>query len=232
MAVTPGVPTAPAADSALPHKYVGGDPSVDFVNTVDWTARGPVDERLDAYPRLTRWAEGAGVISPVLGGALRAGAAADPRAAAAALDEAHALRAALQRAFVAAAAGRPLADALDALDPFVAAAAAHRRLEPAARGGAARWGWRDPAAHLASPLWPVAWRAAELLASDEAARLRVCGAVDCGWMYVDRSRNGLRRWCQMEVCGTRAKSRRRAERRVEGGAEGRAGTGRRPGGSA
>jgi predicted RNA-binding Zn ribbon-like protein len=27
-------------------------------------------------------------------------------------------------------------------------------------------------------------------------------------MYVDRSRNGLRRWCQTEVCGARAKARR------------------------
>jgi predicted RNA-binding Zn ribbon-like protein len=31
-------------------------------------------------------------------------------------------------------------------------------------------------------------------------------------MYVDRSRNGLRRWCQMETCGTREKSRRRYQR--------------------
>ncbi len=35
------------------------------------------------------------------------------------------------------------------------------------------------------------------------------GGDDCGWMYVDRSRNGLRRWCQMRTCGTREKSRRR-----------------------
>jgi predicted RNA-binding Zn ribbon-like protein len=36
-------------------------------------------------------------------------------------------------------------------------------------------------------------------------------------MYVDRSRNGLRRWCQMEVCGTKEKSRQRALRRAEAG---------------
>ncbi|HEV2853834.1 MAG TPA: CGNR zinc finger domain-containing protein [Thermoanaerobaculia bacterium] len=35
---------------------------------------------------------------------------------------------------------------------------------------------------------------------------------DCGWMYVDCSRNGLRRWCEMETCGTLEKSRRRRER--------------------
>ena len=33
--------------------------------------------------------------------------------------------------------------------------------------------------------------------------------ADCGWMFVDRSRNRLRRWCQMETCGTMEKTRRR-----------------------
>ncbi len=217
-------PGAPPADGPpagpprppLPHKYVGGDASVDLVNTVDWTGRGPVDERLDDYARLTHWAEGAGVVAPALGAALRRAARARPGDAEAALAEARALRLALQRVFAAAAAGRPPGAALDRLDPHLAAAAAPRRLAPAAAGAggpAARWAWRDAADDLASPLWPVAWGAAELLASPDAARLRVCGAPDCGWMYVDRSRNGLRRWCQMGVCGTRAKSRRRAAAR-------------------
>ena len=60
-----------------------------------------------------------------------------------------------------------------------------------------------------SPLWPVLRSAGALLASEEADRIRTCAGPDCGWMYVDRSRNGFRRWCQMRTCGTREKSRRR-----------------------
>lgn len=222
MGATHDAPPPASESPELPHKYVGGDPSVDFVNTVDWTARGLVDERLDDYARLTRWAEGAGVVPAPLGAALRDLARARPRAAAAALAAAHAARGVMQRVFASAAAGEPLGALLAALDPHLAAAARRRCLGPlddaaaqgpAAHGAAARWAWRDAGAHLESPLWPVVWHAADLLASDEAARLRVCGAADCGWMYVDRSRNGLRRWCQMEVCGTRAKSRRRTDRR-------------------
>ena len=41
----------------LPFKYVGGDPAVDLVNTVDWTSAGLKDERLGDYQRLTRWAD-------------------------------------------------------------------------------------------------------------------------------------------------------------------------------
>jgi len=80
--------------------------------------------------------------------------------------------------------------------------------------GALRWNWRDAGERLDSVLWPVVRAAGDLLASDESERIRECGGDDCGWMYVDRSRNGLRRWCQMEVCGTKEKSRQRALRRA------------------
>jgi predicted RNA-binding Zn ribbon-like protein len=72
------------------------------------------------------------------------------------------------------------------------------------------WAWRDMDRELESPLWPVVLAAANLLASPDAARLRVCADAACGWFFVDRSRNGLRRWCSMADCGTKAKGRRRA----------------------
>ena len=77
-----------------------------------------------------------------------------------------------------------------------------------------QWSWRDAINRLDSIMWPVVRSAAELLVSDEAGRIRECSGPECGWMYVDRSRNGLRRWCEMESCGTREKSRRRARRRT------------------
>ena len=88
-----------------------------------------------------------------------------------------------------------------------------RRLGLAHSGGRVVWRWRGMREELDSVLWPVVWSAAELLRSDEVSRLRTCAGADCGWMYVDRSRNGLRRWCEMETCGTREKSRRRSARR-------------------
>ena len=49
--------------SQQPFKYVGGDPSLDLVNTADWTLGGPEQDRLVDYLRLLGWAEGAGVLS-------------------------------------------------------------------------------------------------------------------------------------------------------------------------
>jgi predicted RNA-binding Zn ribbon-like protein len=205
------LPSAPA-----PPRYIAGDLALDFVNTAAWGAAGPYNERLVDYPALTRWAEGAGSLPPRTARRLRRRAAAQPAAAAAVLARARALRLSLMRIFRAVAAGRAPGPELARLDAAVRAATRHRRLTRRARaaGAAAAWEWAGGDARLDAVLWPVALAGAALLTSEEAARVRVCGGEDCGWVFVDRSRNGLRRWCEMEVCGTRAKSRRRAARRA------------------
>jgi predicted RNA-binding Zn ribbon-like protein len=45
------------------------------------------------------------------------------------------------------------------------------------------------------------------------ARVKVCAAPDCRWAFLDTSRNGTRRWCDMSDCGNRAKNRTWRERR-------------------
>jgi predicted RNA-binding Zn ribbon-like protein len=57
-------------------------------------------------------------------------------------------------------------------------------------------------------LGPVAWAAMDLLRGDELGRLKQCPAHDCHWLFLDRSKNGSRRWCEMSTCGERAKKRR------------------------
>ena len=57
-----------------------------------------------------------------------------------------------------------------------------------------------------------------LLHPDRLSRVRIC--PNCQWLYVDESRNRSRRWCDMNVCGNRAKARRHYHRnraRVEEG---------------
>jgi predicted RNA-binding Zn ribbon-like protein len=204
---------APSSEFLL----VGGDLALDLVNTVDWTPAGTTSEFLPDYASLTRWAESAGIATARQAQRLRTRARAEPRRAVAALDRALSLRAALQRLFVEVAGGAPSAAALEAFDRFLPAVYPRLALEaasPEARrlGRAAAWTWRGQHDDLEAIIWPVVRSAAELLVSTEAAQVRVCGGPSCGWMYVDRSRNGLRRWCRMETCGTREKSRRRARR--------------------
>ena len=44
-------------------------------------------------------------------------------------------------------------------------------------------------------------------------RLKACPADDCQWAFYDRSRNRSRTWCQMDLCGNRAKVRAFRERK-------------------
>jgi predicted RNA-binding Zn ribbon-like protein len=49
-------------------------------------------------------------------------------------------------------------------------------------------------------------------------RLKACPADDCRWAFYDRSRNRSAVWCDMRVCGNRAKVRGfRSRRRARGG---------------
>lgn len=48
----------------------------------------------------------------------------------------------------------------------------------------------------------------------EVHRIRIC--LNCHWLFVDRSRNRSRRWCDMAVCGNRQKAMRHYRRRHVG----------------
>jgi predicted RNA-binding Zn ribbon-like protein len=50
-------------------------------------------------------------------------------------------------------------------------------------------------------------------------RLKICQADTCRYVYYDKSKNGSRRWCSMEICGNRSKTRAYRERKVSGGPE-------------
>lgn len=62
--------------------------------------------------------------------------------------------------------------------------------------------WPEPEAVPAA----LALLAVEALFVLPKDRLRACPR--CGWLFVDRSKGGRRRWCSMTVCGNREKARR------------------------
>jgi predicted RNA-binding Zn ribbon-like protein len=70
----------------------------------------------------------------------------------------------------------------------------------------------DPATRIQDRL---AFAAVDLVRTVGLDRVRVCPLDEggCGWLFLDRSRNGSRRWCAMADCGTQAKSRRLTARR-------------------
>jgi predicted RNA-binding Zn ribbon-like protein len=57
-------------------------------------------------------------------------------------------------------------------------------------------------------LAPIAWSAADLLASAQVHHVRRCADEECGWLFVDTTKNHSRRWCAMNDCGSHAKAKR------------------------
>ena len=185
---------------------VAGSLCLDFVNTVDPRHASPREEHLPDYPALLDWARHAGVVTPAEASRLAAAARSRQAAAARAHEDAIALREALYAIFAAVARGEaPPAGSLRRLNDEVA-----RR--PREIVGFA---WKPAAGDdaLDAVLGPIVWSAAELLTSGPLERVRECPGDDtCGWLFLDTSRNGSRRWCDMRTCGNRAKARRHYRR--------------------
>jgi predicted RNA-binding Zn ribbon-like protein len=56
--------------------------------------------------------------------------------------------------------------------------------------------------------------AAALLIGERLDRLKRCHGPRCGWLFLDTSKAGRRRWCDMATCGNDEKARRHAQRRL------------------
>ena len=57
----------------------------------------------------------------------------------------------------------------------------------------------------------LAGSALTLLSEHNYRRIKIC--PNCSWLFLDRSRNGSRLWCDMAVCGNRQKAKRHYRRR-------------------
>jgi len=61
-------------------------------------------------------------------------------------------------------------------------------------------------------VWLIAESAVKLLSSDLLSRVKICSGDDCGWLFLDTSKNKSRQWCDMRDCGNLAKVRRFREK--------------------
>jgi predicted RNA-binding Zn ribbon-like protein len=192
-------------------EFVGGSVALDFANTLGGMHTAPTHEHLIDYADLVAFGRSAGTISPSQGRRLIDEAERQSARAAAALRRAISLREAIWRVFDAfAKSGR--ADAADfaTIQEEELAALKHGRF--AQSGPDVAYQWSDELT-LDRPLWDIARAAAELLRSKgDLARVRECGSETCEWLFIDKSRNHSRRWCDMNDCGNRAKVRRFRQR--------------------
>ncbi len=187
-------------------QLVAGHLALDFANTLD-NRYDPerLQELLPSYERLLAFARQAGVLSAEQAGGLQRRV--KPREAGAALARAIELREAIYFLFRAAARKeKPSQKHLQTLNRVLAQSSP----APSIEAGESGFAWResDPAASAEALLGPIARGAANLLVSPDLAGVRECSASTCRWLFLDQSKNHSRRWCDMRICGNRAKARR------------------------
>lgn len=189
-----------------PKNFVGGDAALDFINTVTGRDEMPRDW-LDGYPRLLEWAGHVELLPNAVLRALQKKAATEPAQATRALKRAKELREALFVITTATIARKaPLQDALAVLNQhWHAAAAAH---EIRHENHDLQMTLCADAIDLDLIAALIAWRFVEHVMAEPRERLRLCAGHNCAWVFLDRSKAGRRRWCDMAVCGNTAKSRR------------------------
>jgi predicted RNA-binding Zn ribbon-like protein len=162
---------------------------------------------LDGYSRLLEWAGLVELIPPRALRALAAKAQKEPAAAAVALERAKQLREALFAV---------VTGIISASTPSKASLALLRehwlsgvnRHDLHFEAGRVTVRLRSDAADLDLVAAMVAYRMIEHVLPVPPDRLRICQGPDCSWLFIDTSKGGRRRWCDMAVCGNAAKSRR------------------------
>lgn len=190
----------------LPAESVDADRVLAFVNTLSSRPTSAPVERLDSYEALLTWAREQHLVSAAAGERLSAEARRHPHQAAAVLARARDFREALNGLAAAIDSGKPPgADVLKTIGECLAGAYANGRLVP--HDGALQW-VASTEDDLERVLWEIGRAAGRLVVSPRLARVRACAASDCGWWFVDDTKNRSRRWCDMTLCGNREKLRR------------------------
>ena len=199
----------PRADHGF--EFVGGSVALDFANTLGGMHTAPTHEHLIGYADLVEFGRSAGTLSRTETRRLIEDATQQPARAAAVLRRAIGLREAIWRVFDAfAKSERAGAADLAAIQEEELAALKHARF--AQNGSDVAYRWSDELL-LDRPLWDIARSASELLRSKSGlSRVRECGSNTCEWLFIDKSRNHSRRWCDMKDCGNAAKVRRFRQR--------------------
>ena len=207
-------------------KLIGGNLSLDFVNTVNGRTSNPNKKSgrdyFDAYPAdkinnyadLLGWSLQAGLINEKEAKKLLQSAEADSRAAGTVLKRAVSLRESIYRLFKSVVEGwQPEAEDLEKLNRELSFARRHQKLSAAKNEFVFEWTNRQGA--LDAMLWQISESAAALLVNGDLTRIRKCVNNVCNWLFLDTSRNRTRQWCVMDDCGNVAKVRRfRAKQRA------------------
>jgi predicted RNA-binding Zn ribbon-like protein len=166
------------------HVFVSGRPSLDLLGTLKWR-QDDAEELMTSAADVRAWFAASSLALPVTSGP-------DD------VESVRAVREALYRTMTAVRAGsRPRRPDTTLLNQIAAGPGPLLRLAPS--------GTVRRTATVEQGLAVVVRDAFDLLACEDATRMRDCANPRCTRLFLDISRGGTRRWCGMSECGNAAK---------------------------
>jgi predicted RNA-binding Zn ribbon-like protein len=191
------------------HHLIAGVLCLDFANTLYGHGETPIHEYLTDYRDLVVWSRKAGILSDRDAAFLIKVSTRRPAETSAVFHRAIVFRETIYRFFRAIAHNeQPKSADLAALNAARSEALVRSHIDRTPAGFVVDWNNKTAQDRV---LWPIALSVSELLTEMDLSRVRQCSG--CDWLFLDTSRNHLRRWCSMSACGNRAKVRRFNERK-------------------
>jgi len=186
----------------------GGRLCIDFVNTIHDRFAADIEDYIVTPERYVEWAKRAGAIPPdealeIAGDRERL------------MADIRALRDAVHALLLASADSAPLpADPLRLQNIWLKSARQSEALSD--RGVLEFHAGRED---IRAPLKRIALDLVDTIAEARAGKLKLSRCANqhsCGWLFADTSKNGRRRWCAMETCGTISKMATRRRKNARG----------------
>jgi predicted RNA-binding Zn ribbon-like protein len=207
--VRPAPHHPPSRAAVLP--LVGGALAFDLTNTSSGRGGPRWLEHLQTAQNVIDWARNAKILTGRDAKRLHQLVSANRRLAGKLLDGMLELRELIHTVGVEiAATSKARAKHMDDLVRIHAECLSRARLIPTASTFA--WVWDPIRSPVEAILGPVVLSALSLLTGSDLSRIKRCPGDHCGWLFFDATKNKRRRWCEMEVCGNRAKQKRRRRR--------------------
>ena len=176
---------------------------LDFVNTIHDRIYEPERDYWVTYVHLLQWALKAGIIKPGEYEILLEYYESKPSPGPKLLKEAIKVRELLYSLFLPISSGKKVSgDNLAAFNEIVSKCLPRLRLKPHNKGFSQTWQFTPGESVMI--IAPVIYSAYELLLSDRLDRIKEC--TNCGWLFLDTTKNGTRRWCSMNTCGSIVKA--------------------------
>jgi predicted RNA-binding Zn ribbon-like protein len=203
----------PSRAAVLP--LVGGELALDLTNTSSGRGGPRWLEHLQTAQNVIDWARHAKILTDRDAKRFHGRVAADRRLAGALLTGMLELRELIHSVGIdIAATSKARAMHMSDLVRIHAQCLARARLVPAGSTLASNFAWVwDPAeSPREAILGPIVLSALSVLTGSDLSRIKRCPGDHCGWLFFDATKNKRRRWCEMEVCGNRAKQKRRRRR--------------------